>query len=180
MNRMTLNQKVFVSDQLERTMAFNNVSTTALGTGLSYTQSWASKLKNGKIPLQFDSIEGLKELLPKQSELLFIELANKITGIIPPVANGDGLDQSAIAFASRTRREINEATKAFEQACDELESKPEFVRDTSDVTNLVNQLFDVLLMTQSGIAIFCNQFCLNAQSLEQKREQYWKAEHLTK
>lgn len=177
---IVINSSADVSHTLPKVMKINNHTTTSLGNSLGFVQSYISKLNHGKANIQFDAVQRLLEENPKQSELLAIDVASQLTGTIPPIANGDMLEDDVRSYAGQLRDEIEEFLTSMDKSSDELRAKPQYVTDKRDPADTVDQGLDVQLVLQTMLASYCQRFGFNLQSRLEERKQLWKARRFIK
>lgn len=178
MQNIVINSSMNLGKTLPKVMKINRQTTTSLGNAIGYTQSYVSKVKNGKASFQFDVITALLKALPEQNELLALDIAHQITGFIPPVATGKGIKGNSETFNNRTIRELIEAMDAMKASEDEFEKPAEMVHDLTDPDRAVSEMLDALFFGLNAVIVFSHEYDLDLCRMEQKREQIWKKDRL--
>lgn len=181
MQNIVINPAVKVVNTLPKVMKLNHKTTIQLGRELGYTQSYVSKLKHGNARLQFDAVQSLLKTLPLGKESLALDIANQLTGgIVPPVANGDGIKGDVEAFGNRSIREMSHAIDALAKSEDEFETPANAVHNHSDPENAVYETMDAVFIAINAEINVCHEYGFDMQEMAAKRAKIWKQHKLMK
>ncbi|WP_413476573.1 hypothetical protein [Latilactobacillus fuchuensis] len=161
----------YLGDALEK----QKLSVKDYAALVGYTSGMISKIKNSKTPLSFDTaVNFLKNLDPKASAKVAIEIANKVTGVTPPVVDGKRIKQDNLALAIRTKREVFEALTAIENSEDELTvpTSQWTKEDKVDPMQVLIEWLDVLIIGESFVESLCESLDVSLQDAYSDRTKY--------
>lgn len=162
-----------VKRSLPKIMKLNRYTQRGLAKDMAYSEGMVSKWANGKLPLRFEEFEKMIGLFKKPSMLVY-EFMNKVTNLIPSIANGPKFRKEPDSTASQLVQEINEALLALNEASDEFRYEGK-VEDLSDPKEVINQCLDVELLIHTLEIIIEEKFDgVSIQELEIQREKLWK------
>ncbi len=174
-----INRKADVSTELANFMKKKGIKTTDLANLLGYTQPWVSKLRSGKMKLDFNQVKRLLENLPEDSEDLQLEIAHQMFAIIPPLADGvKTYHQDALHLGTRSIAELDQATKALTNSIDEFNDGAE--ADTRDPLEAVNQLADAIFIGLNAEIDICHEYGFSMADLINEREKLWRMKGLVR
>lgn len=182
MDKVTIVKTASDFKSLPKTMKLNRVSTNELAGRMGYTPSMVSKIKTGAAPLQFDNVKSMLEALPKDSQFLAMEAANKFIGITTPVIDGDGIIKEPLSMAIKTMPELTEALSSIQNSLDEMTIPEERLKPENfeDPGKLVSECFDAVLYLMNLIAYVCKTFGFSMQDMLKKRVKKWIMEGIVK
>lgn len=174
-----IRKKADVSEELKDYMKKKGIKTTDLASLMGYTQPWISKLRNGKIKLDFNEVNRLLESLPEDSEEIQLETAHQMFAIIPPLANGTKTyGQDALHLGTRSIAELDQATKALTNSIDEFNDGEK--ADTRDPLEAVNQLADAIFIGLNAEINICHEYGFSMAELIKEREKLWRMKGLVR
>lgn len=174
-----INKKADISAVLATYMKKKKIKTTELANQLGYTQPWISKLRSGKIKLDFNQVSNLLDSLPEDSDELQLVIAHQLFPVIPPLADGRlTFDQDALHLGLRSISELQEATRALVNSTDEFNDGRD--ADQHDPIEAAKQLLDAVFIGLNTEINICHEYGFSLTQLMRERNALWKKDELVR